>query len=430
MVPGRFKRVAKCHKSILDCMNSLSKYGTEWWYGKHESTEKTKGLKLLMKKVSRRRIAFLWEQYGPYHMDRCEAVGVSLRDEYETIGIEITTQSETYAWDETADGHKFRKITLFPGYTAERVSKIKLLLKLIRIWQVERPEVVFMCHYQRFTILLASFAARMFGARVVVLNNSKFDDKPRSIHREVLKRLFLLPYSAALVSGRRSAEYFAWLGIRPDRILLNYNSLSIERVRSYVDTLPAPEGTPYEDRCFLVVARFVPKKSLLTTLAAYKKYCELESEAGRAPRKLVLCGDGELRSQLENYVAKHSLDNVEFTGFIQAEEISVWMSKALALILMSEEEQWGNVINESLAWGLPVLCSINCGAVDLLVRPDVNGYIYPVGESDGVAQSMFRLASVQSEWDRMARNALETGQMGDVSNYVKSVRGVIKQFNP
>ncbi len=382
-----------------------------------------------MKRVSLRKIVFLWDRYGPYHMDRCEAVGIALKEEFETIGIEIASQGETYAWDETARGQTFRKMTLFPGRSTEQVSSVLLLFKLIRIWRVERPEVVFMCHYQRATILLASIVARVFGARVVVLNNSKFDDKPRSVLREALKRVYLWPYSAAFVSGRRSAEYFAWLGINPDRIFLGYNSLSTERVRSYVDTPPAPQGTPYEDRCFLVVARFVPKKSLLTTLMAYKGYSELEMAAGREPRKLVLCGDGELRPQLEACVGEHDLHGVEFVGFVQAEEIAVRMSKSLALLLLSEEEQWGNVINEALAWGVPVLCSINCGAVDLLVRPDVNGYIYPVGESDGVAQSMFRLASVQSEWDRMARNALETGQMGDVSNYVKSVRGVIKQFN-
>lgn len=381
-----------------------------------------------MKRESIRKISFLWDQYGPYHMDRCEAVGIALKEEYETIGIEVASQSETYAWDETAGGQKFRKMTLFPGRRAEQVSSVKLLFKLIRIWLVERPEVVFMCHYQRFIILLASFVARALGARVVVLNNSKFDDKPRSVLREALKRIYLWPYSAAFVSGRRSAEYFEWLGINPDRIFLGYNSLSTERVRGYVNTPPAPQGTPFEDRCFLVVARFVPKKSLLTTLMAYKRYSELEVAAGREPRKLILCGDGEMRPQLEACVGEHGLKGVEFTGFVQAEEIAVWMSKSLALLLLSEEEQWGNVINESLAWGVPVLCSVNCGATDLLVRPDVNGYIYPVKEIEGVAQSMFKLSHERSEWARFAENSIKMAKLGDVSVFVDSVRKIVQRF--
>lgn len=381
---------------------------------------------MVMEQKLKRRVVFFWDQYGPYHMDRCESVGASLEPDFETIGLEVSSQSETYAWDATSEGAKFRKITLFPGLKAEQISKTKVLKKLLSVLRAERPEVMFLCNYQRFTTLIFALCGRLLGAQVVLLGDSKFDDKPRSIMREILKRAFLLPYSAGLVSGRRSADYFSWLGIREDRICHNYDSVSIERIRSYVDVPSPPDGTPFEERSFLVVARFVPKKALLSTLAAYLEYCELEKKRGSNPRQLILCGDGEERTQLEEYVETHGLDTVVFAGFVQAEEVAKWMSESLALILMSKEEQWGLVINEALAWGLPVLCSTNCGAADLLVRPDVNGYIYPCGEKHGVAQSMFRLAHDQSEWRRMVESSLMMAPLGDVSGFVKSVRQIMQ----
>ena len=63
------------------------------------------------------------------------------------------------------------------------------------------------------------------------------------------------------------------------------------------------------------------------------------------------------------------LDNdVIFPGFIQYDELPAYYGLAKAFIHASTVEQWGLVVNEALAAGLPVLVSERCGCAPDLVR--------------------------------------------------------------
>ena len=78
--------------------------------------------------------------------------------------------------------------------------------------------------------------------------------------------------------------------------------------------------------------------------------------------------EAELRQQAQKDGIAHL---VSFSGFLQTAEISQAYGSTLALILPSVEEQFGNVIPEHLAMGLPAILSDNCGSRDTLVRTGV-----------------------------------------------------------
>ena len=61
------------------------------------------------------------------------------------------------------------------------------------------------------------------------------------------------------------------------------------------------------------------------------------------------------------------------------------LRKSLALILPSTEEQFGFVVLEALALGIPVIVSENVGARDLHVRTGVNGFIFEPDNEKGLA---------------------------------------------
>ena len=72
------------------------------------------------------RLVFLWENFGPMHADRCDAVAAEVRGEAEVVGLELYGQSDTYDWvPETGEG--FRKVTLHP---ASRPTGLALLRSL------------------------------------------------------------------------------------------------------------------------------------------------------------------------------------------------------------------------------------------------------------------------------------------------------------
>jgi glycosyltransferase involved in cell wall biosynthesis len=83
-----------------------------------------------------------------------------------------------------------------------------------------------------------------------------------------------------------------------DAIFLGYDVVGNESYHpNKIRSLPAPLPKPY----FLTINRFVPKKNLLFLISSYAAY---RQTAGTQAWDLVLCGDGQLRPQIE-----HTLHN-------------------------------------------------------------------------------------------------------------------------
>ena len=177
---------------------------------------------------------------------------------------------------------------------------------------------------------------------------------------------------------------------------------------------------PHGERHFTAVARFVPKKNLFLLLEAYALY---RRRAGAEPRRLVLCGDGPLMDDLRADADRRDLgDLVSFPGFVQTDEVARLLASSLALVLPSTEEQWGLVVNEALAMGVPVLVSDNVGARDTLVRTAVNGYVFEPDNGEGLSRLMERLAGDEGEWRRLSEAAARFAPLGDVARFVDGVR--------
>ncbi|WP_156396166.1 MULTISPECIES: glycosyltransferase family 4 protein [unclassified Caulobacter] len=369
----------------------------------------------MSKIAGQRPLIFLWENFGPLHVDRCEAVAHAMPSR-RVIGLEVLSESTDYDWI-SASSQKFEKITLAARADPKAWSPWRIAAVIARL----RPEAVFFCHYQRAEIFLAATLARAMGVRVFTMNDSKFDDYPRELWREVAKSLFFLPYQGALAASRRSADYLRFFGIRKDRIAHGYDSISVARIRDLAKAPPAPDGAAFEGRHFTIVARLLPKKNIALALRALA----ILARAGQA-RKLVICGSGPLEFELKALAKDLGVSSlVDFKGFAQTEEVCRILAQTLVLILPSVEEQFGQVIPEALSMGVPVLVSDNCGARDHLVETGVNGFIFEPTNVEGLAYFMRLLSTDESTWRSMALAALRIAGRGDVSQFVTGVRQLV-----
>jgi glycosyltransferase involved in cell wall biosynthesis len=252
--------------------------------------------------------------------------------------------------------------------------------------------------------------------------DSKFDDKPRFLWRELVKKVFFLPYNGALASGDRARDYLRFLGFDPAVIHLGYDTVSMDRIRRLAGSPPAPGGVGFDDRHFTIIARLVPKKNIATALAAYAEYRRLTVSK---PHELHICGSGELEDELRAVVKRLGVEGVVFRGFVQSPEVAHALASTLALILPSVEDQWGLVINEALAMGVPILCSLNVGARDLLVRVGVNGFLFEPDNPAGLAYFMCRLTDDENEWRRLAEGSIQLAPLADTRNFSASVARLV-----
>jgi glycosyltransferase involved in cell wall biosynthesis len=130
----------------------------------------------------------------------------------------------------------------------------------------------------------------------------------------------------------------------------------------------------------------------------------------------VLSGAGPLEADLRALVAAAGLGSrVVFPGFLQYGDLPACYGLAGAFVLPSGSDQWGLVVNEAMAAGIPVLVSSRCGCTPELVRPGENGFTFEPGDPVVLAGLLQRVAGMQPE---------ERAAMGSLS------RKVVAAFSP
>lgn len=371
----------------------------------------------------RPRIAMLWEQFAPYHIDRIEAAAARLTNQAEIIGIEVATASETYDWPPSGPIRGAEKQTLFPDMKYEAAGAWRRFWAQLRaVWGCRM--VMIGIGYNRPDVLLLGWVLRLTGHRVVMMSDSKYDDRQRGVWTELGKSLLLRCFHGALVAGHRQEDYFRFLGFGSRPILQGYDTVSSARIRAEAST-PGTDPIRFEDRSFLFVGRFVPKKNLFRLLDAYADYAKA---AGPLARRLRMVGSGELESQLRQRCAELGItDRIDFTGFLNSAEIAAEMRDALALLLISTEEQWGLVVNEAVSLGTPVIISSTVGAHDLLVRNLLNGVVVEADSTHSITAAMLHIAADEARWQQFSQASCERAQFGDSERFADAVVELFEQ---
>ena len=365
-----------------------------------------------------KRVGLLFAQFAAYHIDRCEAVGRRLAGHAEVLAVEVATSSDTYAWEASGQTAAARKLVLFPGSNYDAIAWPRRLWAQFRA--LRRCDLVLIgIGYNEPDVIALSWLLRLWGVRVAVLSESKFDDKPRRAGFELLKAAALAPYSAAIVGASRHRAYFRFLGFRRRPVLPGYDSIGVARIRAIGERQLAPAGKPFAQRNFAYVGRFVDKKNLTELVEAFALY---RAAARAEARRLVLIGSGVEEAAIRARAAALGVaDAIDFPGFLRADEVAQRLAESLALVLPSLEEQWGLVVNEALAFGLPVIASSAVGSADVLVRNLVNGYICEPGQPQSLAAALLAMGADEARWTAMVAASHARAWLGDTDRLADAV---------
>ena len=75
-------------------------------------------------------------------------------------------------------------------------------------------------------------------------------------------------------------------------------------------------------------------------------------------------------------------------GFFGYEKLPALYGLAQAFVHVSTSEQWGLVINEAAAAGLPLIVSETCGATETLVQHEENGFVVDPASQTDIANAL------------------------------------------
>ncbi len=353
---------------------------------------------------ARVQITFLVQRIGPYHHARFRALAAV--DSLALSVIEFRAHDAVYAWSEVADGGQYRRWRS-PSVPA-----------LVAALERDPPAAIVTVGYSDPEVSCVTAWALQRGTPLVVCSDSTRDDEPRSAMKETMKRAVLAAYDAALVSGRRAHDYLETLGVpaarrfQPWDVVDNgYFAAGADRARLESARLREERGLP--PNYFLCAARFVPKKNLDGLIRGFARYVQA---AGRDAWSLVISGSGAGEAELRAVARAVGVDDrVLFPGFIQYGELPSWYGLAGAAVLPSWSDQWGLVVNEAMAAGLPVLVSDRCGCAPDLIEPGKNGFLFSPDRENELAAGLTALANL---------SAAERAAMGARS------RAVVRAFSP
>lgn len=104
--------------------------------------------------------------------------------------------------------------------------------------------------------------------------------------------------------------------------------------------------------------------------------------------ELVLAGDGEMRTEIEEFIRQHSLESkVIITGWISSKQVREEILASRAMVLPSFAEGLPVVIMEAMALRRPVLTTYVAGIPEL-VHPGENGWLFPAGDVDELIKAL------------------------------------------
>jgi glycosyltransferase involved in cell wall biosynthesis len=353
------------------------------------------------------RVAILFDNFGPYHLARLTAASRVSK----LLAVEFGSSSAEYEW-EASEANGLERVALNDGGSSRELSSEEFQTRLHGVLNEFHPEVVVVPGWGYRGALLALWWGLSHRVPVICMSESTQWDDVRTPIKEWIKRRIIGLFSAALVGGSPHRNYMEELGMPADRIFLGYDAVDNGFFTEKSEDLESGsrelgvKSEPY----FLASARFIEKKNLPRLLRAYSRYLKQAKPSTLDPRpstavnpwNLILLGDGALRSELEKLRAELGLEDfVQMPGFKQYEELPSYYANAGAFIHASTTEQWGLVVNEAMASGLPVLVSNRCGCAADLVRDGENGWTFDPTNEEQIADLMLMIAGDETRRKEM-----------------------------
>jgi len=350
----------------------------------------------------------IWSTYGPYHLARVNAL--------RSLGLRVTAfshclKSKDYPFFDQAISDHY----IINSVSSDRVKFLNSLSRTLNLLNAVSPTLVLTCGYERPETLASIMYSRLNSdATVFLMTDSQANDKPRFLVIEYIKSLYLKLFHGFCVAGNTHSKYLMSLGVRSDNICYGYNCVNNNEISTLARAM---HGTGDRQPCILCVARMVEKKNLNRFLKAYLLYVRYLSKKNFHAWKLYVCGDGEQKEAISEFILENNLaSHVTLTGNIfNFDELIKLYASAKFLVLPSyRNEQWGLVVNEAMAAGIPVLVSNKCGCAYHLVRDGMNGFLFNPEDVEDITRSIISI--------HLLENRLNV--MGEES------RKIISEFSP
>lgn len=173
-----------------------------------------------------------------------------------------------------------------------------------------------------------------------------------------------------------------------------------------------------EDKIILAVGSFIKRKGFDTLL---KSCVNLESNIG------VYIIGGKPPTEYLNLVKSLNLKNIHFLDHKKEDEIKNYYKSSDVFVLPTREDIWGLVVNEAMAYGLPVITTDKCVAGLELIENYENGFIISVDDEKELRKRINEVLFNKSLSTKMSNNNLRISSIYTIENMAKQTINILNE---
>jgi glycosyltransferase involved in cell wall biosynthesis len=294
-------------------------------------------------------------------------------------------------------------------------------------WAFRERNAALVLPYAETELMLAILGRKLLGARTFAFQaNTMVDTRSWSRSNEWAKHLAMKSVNGLLATGPWQREYAQHYTDDASKITVIGNPVDndwyldrhreLQAIRSELRAKLGLTGL-----AVLYVGRLSAEKDVRVLIEAFSQMHATTSNA-----HLLLAGDGSETQSLRIQASEGGAD-VRFLGFTERDKLSQLFEASDVLVLPSRSEPWGLVVNEAMLFEKPVIVSDRIGAAPCLVQENVNGYVFPVGRADLLAQRLEYLAQNPSAVRSMGERSLEIVQNHHIGRWVEAVLSAVSE---
>ncbi len=263
----------------------------------------------------------------------------------------------------------------------EEIPFFSRLITLLKQFHKFKPSVINITGYFDWAQVFMLFYARMWGVKVVLSSESSSDDHSRSVIKESIKRIIVNSANAYFCFGSSSAHYLESLGVKNERITVKNAAVIDDEIIRYKYRIARSVNAP-RNPTFIYVGRLSEEKNLKLLMNAF---VTISSQVNPKPI-LRIVGSGPQEEALKLHGSQH--EHIIFEGSYPWYEIPNLLAISDVLVLPSNSEPWGLVVNEAMVCSMPVIVSNKCGCAPDLVKEGINGYTFDPQDQEALEKHL------------------------------------------
>lgn len=268
------------------------------------------------------------------------------------------------------------------------------------------PVIAELAHQRGIKVIWTLHDYKLLCPRYDCLRNGKtvcedcFVDKTNVLKNKCMKNSLFASYIAykeAICWTRERLEACTDAFICPSQFMASemekggFDKRKLYTICNFLNVSKCQRESYEKENWYCFVGRLSHEKGVKTLIEA----------ANQLPYKLIVIGDGPLRSELELL----SKSNIEFVGQKQWDDLKGFVGKARFSVIPSEwNEVFGLVIIESQCLGTPVL-GAKIGGIPELIKDKQEGMLFESGNVDDLKNKIEAMFNQSFDYETLAKKA-------------------------